>query len=108
MNDLETLDENVKEVPKPGQRKLTPNAIKCMIWGIVSIAAGGLIVTAFIFGGMALSYASQDKRMIQEDPLKYASAAKMIRAGRITAIIGMCITPLWVLYMWAVIALQSY
>ena len=107
MSELETLDDHVKQTPTPVQRKMTPNAIKCMVFGIVSILSGSVIITAFIFGGMALSYAKQDKHLLQKEPELYGGAAKMIRAGRITAIIGMCVTPVWILYIWAVIALQN-
>ena len=96
---FETLDQNVKTEFIPEQKKpLTPNAIKGMVFGIISILSSGFVITGFIFAIMAFSYSSKDMPTVKSDPIKYRSSGSMLKAGRICASVGLPISALYILY----------
>lgn len=67
------------------QRPL-PNATATLVLGILSI------VVCFICGIVALIISGPDKRMYEENPHLYSSSSyEALKAGRICAIIGLCI-----------------
>jgi ABC-type Fe3+ transport system permease subunit len=80
----------------PQQRAL-PNATAVLVLGILSI------VFCFICGIVALSLASGDRRRYMEQPQAYTSAShELMKAGRICAIIGLCIWAAIILFYIAV------
>ena len=96
---FETLDQNVRQEIAPTQKTpLTPNAIKGMVFGIISILSSGFVITGFIFAIMAFSYSSKDMPTVNAYPVKYRSSGSMLKAGRICASIGLPISALYILY----------
>src|SRR5687767_9038250 len=74
------------------QRPL-PNATTTLVLGILSI------VVCFICGIVALVISNNDKRMYEENPQMYsASSYETLRAGRICAIISLCLVGLVVFF----------
>ncbi|MDB5252249.1 MAG: hypothetical protein JWP27_1418 [Flaviaesturariibacter sp.] len=70
---------------QPPQRSL-PNATTVLVLGILSI------VFCFICGIIALSMASGDKRLYEENPELYTTSSyELLRAGRICSIISLCL-----------------
>ena len=67
------------------QRSL-PNATAVLVLGILSI------VICFICGIIALSMASGDRRLYNQNPEQYTTSSyDLLKAGRVCAIIGLCI-----------------
>ena len=74
-----------RDIFTSGQRAL-PNATAVLVLGILSI------VFCFICGIVALVLSTGDRRNYQQEPHLYTSASyELLRAGRICAIIGLCI-----------------
>jgi len=67
------------------QRSL-PNATTVLVLGILSI------VLCFICGIIALSMSGKDKRLYEQSPELYTSSSyDLLKAGRICAIISLCL-----------------
>jgi hypothetical protein len=87
-----------QDILYPPQRSL-PNATTVLVLGILSI------VICFICGIIALSMASGDKRLYQQNPEQYSvSSYDLLKAGRVCAIIGLCIQG-FVILIYACIAI---
>ena len=96
---FETLDRHIKQEHTPEPKKpLTPNAIKGMVFGIVSIVSSGFIVTGIVFSIMSFSYSAKDMPLVKSDPVTYRSSGSMLKAGRICAAIGLPLSLLYILY----------
>jgi ABC-type Fe3+ transport system permease subunit len=79
------------------QPRALPNATAVLVLGILSI------VFCFICGIVAMSLASGDRRRYAQEPHAYTSASyELLKAGRICAIIGLCIWAVIVLFYIAV------
>lgn len=105
---METLDENVKMESPPGERKLTPNAIKGLVFGIVSIASSGFIVTGVIFAILSFNASKKDMPIVEQDPVKYKAAGSLLKSGRVCAYIGLVVTALTVLYYFVIFSSGLY
>jgi hypothetical protein len=86
-----------------------PNATAVLVLGILSIVfcwCYGIIGT--ILGIIALVLANKDLKLYKENPRKYSeSSYKNLNAGRVTAIIGLSLSALFLLYLIVVIALYG-
>lgn len=70
-----------------------PNATTVLVLGILSIVA------CFICGIVALSIASRDKQLYEDNPGLYtASSYDMLKAGRICSIVSLCIWAVGVVF----------
>jgi hypothetical protein len=79
------------------QRPL-PNATATLVLGILSI------VVCFICGIVALIISGSDKRMYEENPQMFTQASyDTLRAGRICAIIGLCLVGVGIFFVVAAI-----
>ena len=89
------------EVEKTQQSQLVvkeslPNATATLVLGILSIVLCG---TGIVLGIIALVISSNGKKEYKENPDKYTeSSFKNLNAGRICAIIGLCISGLYLLF----------
>ena len=95
---METLDEYKELKIETGKKKVTPNAVKGMIFGIVSIASAGLVITGVIFAILAFSANSKDMPTVNEDPVGHKSSGSMLKAARICGTIGLVVSGLYVIY----------
>ena len=76
-----------------GPQQPLPNATTVLVLGILSI------VTCFICGIIALSIASGDRQLYQNNPNLYTTASyDMIKAGRICAIVSLCIWAVGIMF----------
>lgn len=78
-----------------------PNSTTVLVLGILSIIlcwCYGLF--GFILGVIAIALSSNSRKMYAENPDKYdVSSFKNLNAGRICAIIGVCIASLWIILL---------
>lgn len=81
-----------QDILYPPQRSL-PNATTVLVLGILSI------VLCFICGIIALSISGGDRRLYQQNPELYTSSSyDLLKAGRICAIISLCLWGLLLLF----------
>ena len=84
-----------------GMQQDLPNAVGVLVLGICSIAlcwCYGIIGIAC--GVIALVLASKSSRMYNDNPSLYTQKSyNNLKAGRVCAIIGTCISILWAIYM---------
>lgn len=107
IKDLEALDTDV--LRNSTEKAWLPKAIGCMILGIMSIIGGFQYgIPGIVCGIIALSYYSKDKPLYNSDPIKYAKPYKYLRAGKITAIIGLVFSTLMtILFIWLFTTLSN-
>jgi hypothetical protein len=101
--DFDSIDDLQPNYPgaqpmAPHSRTWLPRSIACVFIGGHSIIAAIHPVTAI--GGVvcaivALKKYSQDKALYNSNPIAYARSYKYLKAGKTTAIIGLCIAALW-------------
>jgi M penetrans paralogue family 26 len=78
-----------------------PNAVAVLVLGIASLL-GGLCygVIGLILGIVALAIAANAKRIYNENPQTYTSSSySSLNAGRICAIIGLCLAGCWLIIL---------
>jgi len=93
MEDL--LDSNTTH-NKPLVQERLPNSGGIIAMGIISIVLAGLI--GIILSIIVLSTTSRQVEAYRQDPSRYdESSYKQLNAGRICAIIGLCISGLAIL-----------
>jgi ABC-type Fe3+ transport system permease subunit len=94
------MEPNYQQQPDIfNEQRPLPNATATLVLGILSI------VVCFICGIIALIISSPDKRMYHENPNLYsASSYETLRAGRICAIIGLCLVGV-VIFIFVMIAI---
>lgn len=87
-----------------------PDSTAVLVLGILSIIAGFCYgIVGLIFGIIALAIASRPERLYREQPNRYSqSSYGNLRAGRICAIIGLCISGLIVLIFVAMFAFLGF
>ena len=75
-----------------------PSATATLVLGIISIASFWCYgIVGIITGIIALAISGNSKRLYNENPGKYSeSSFKNLNAGRITAIIGLSLSAIWV------------
>jgi hypothetical protein len=99
------MDQNYASSNLP--KRDLPNATAVLVLGIVSIVGCmcyGLI--GAICGIIALVLNSKDKKLLLADPDGYTeSSVKNLNAGRICAIIGLCLSALYLAFLiiWIII-----
>lgn len=95
----ESIDNQgtMQQVPAT-RRAWLPNAISSLIIGCHSIlglhpfmAPGGIIC-----GILAISKYKKDKPLYLANPIAYEKSYKMLKAGKITGIVGLCLGSAWV------------
>ena len=82
--------------PPPIQQQL-PNANTVLVLGILSLIfiCPYISVVGIILGIIALVFAGKDQSLYMQNPSKYAlSSYNNMKAGRVCAIIGLCIATL--------------
>ncbi len=91
-----TQQQNIqsKFITKPD----LPSATAILVLGIISIASFWCYgIVGIITGIIALAISGTPKRLYNENPGKYSeSSFKNLNAGRITAIIGLALSCIWV------------
>jgi hypothetical protein len=77
----------------------TPNSVGALVLGILSIVFCWCYgILAIILGIIALVLANNGERTYKADPNRYTLASyKNLKAGRICAIIGMCLGGLYII-----------
>lgn len=95
------LDPSVRETNTGGgQKEKLPNFIAILVLGIVSIVACYPFgVPGLICGIIALSLWKKNSDLYIANPGKYADYSyRNAKAGRICAIIGICVSAAWILF----------
>lgn len=88
-------EENIKLETRQSPKKL-PNDVPVLVLGIISVAMCGV---GLVTGIIALSLSSKSMAMYKENPEGYLETSySQLNAGRICAIIGICISSLVVLF----------
>ncbi len=86
-----------------------PNATAVLVLGILSIVfcwCYGII--GVVLGVIALVLANKDLKLYKENPKKYTeSSYKNLNAGKVTAIIGLSLSGIFLLYIIVVLALYG-
>lgn len=106
--------ENNTNYSGPGSAPLgstnLPNATLVLVFGILSIALCFCYgIFGLAFGIVALILAKKDKDLYQANPGMYSeSSFKNLNAGRICAIIGMCLSALYLILIIVVIAIYGF
>lgn len=79
----------------------TPNSIGVLVLGILSIVFCWCYgVVSIILGIIALVLANQGEKAYQENPQRYTlSSYKNMKAGKICAIIGLCLAGLYIIFL---------
>lgn len=96
-------NNNLDEVTYYENQINLPNSTGVLVCGILAIPFAGLI--GLILAIVSLSMASTATNLYNQNPGKYTeSSIKNVRAGKICAIIGICLIPLSII---AVIAMQA-
>ncbi len=94
MSDLDVLDYGRDNTPGA-----VPNAVACLVLGIISIALCWLYgVPGVICGIIALVLHQKDKRVYASNPEKYEQSFKTSKAGFVCAIIGLSLSVLMLVY----------
>lgn len=119
-DDLKSIDDSPQyykglpyaPIPK-GKRPWLPNAIACLILGIMSIVAGlfQLGIPGIVCSLMAFSYYKKDKPLYDSDPEKYEKAYRLLKIGRTCAIWGIPASilgiVLWSLYFYFIFSMAT-
>jgi len=82
--------------PPPVQQQL-PNATTVLVLGILSLIfiCPYISLIGIVLGILALVFAAKDQALYTQNPSKYAlSSYNNMKAGRVCAIIGLCIATL--------------
>lgn len=108
MND-ELLDPGFDQ---GGGNQALPNASACLVLGILSIVGCVFYgVPGLVCGIIALVLHKKDKEMYLSSPSRFAVSYKTSRAGFVCAVIGLCLSALFllilVLYLFAAISVFS-
>jgi hypothetical protein len=77
----------------------TPNAMGCMIFGIVAAATSWLIIPGFIFGFMALGKRKKDHPTVLANPGMYKASEVHMKVGFGLAWLGLGLSMFWILYV---------
>lgn len=99
MDNSELLDPSFED-NNSGSAGELPNATATLVLGILSLVMCffyGFI--GLILGVIAMSLHSGDKRLYQSNPAKYEGSFKNARAGYICALIGTCLSALFILFI---------
>jgi len=97
---MEELDDNV-EINNLGTKKV-PNNVGILVLGICSIFPGCICygIPGIICAIIALALSSKANKLIRENPGMYDEGSKqLVNAGKICAIIGLCLSFIWFLYI---------
>lgn len=93
--------ENQTDYLSQGPQRDLPNATAVLVLGILSIV--GCFCYALpgtIMGIIAMILASKDRRVYNADPGLYSPGSyKNLNAGRICAIIGLCLSAIYILLL---------
>jgi hypothetical protein len=94
------LDENPQRPNNMGGYNL-PNSTAVLVLGILSILGCFCYgIVGLILGIIALVLAQKDLKMLNASPSSYnASSANNMKAGRVCAIIGVCLSGLYFLIL---------
>lgn len=95
---MEELDDNL-EINNLGTKKV-PNNVGILVLGICSIFPGCICygIPGIICAIIALALSSKANKLIQDNPGLYDEGSKqLVKAGRICAIIGLCLSILFFL-----------
>lgn len=96
MQESENLDDQLAFSSGQPKKKL-PNGAGILTCGILSIPFAGLL--GLILGIISLSMANSSLREYNKNPDNYTeSSYKNVNAGRICAIIGLVLSPIWILF----------
>ncbi len=95
----------IQEINQSTKPKL-PNAIGILILGISSILMCATVILGIVCGIIALVMSKNPKAMLEENPEGFSNA-KMLKAGRITAIIGIILSILYVPVVLLIIAMDN-
>lgn len=104
----EILDNKDTRSMFTGEKTL-PNATATLVLGIISIVTCWLYaIPGIVCGIIALVLFAKDKKIYQEDPMSYNASFKNAKAGQVCAIIGLCLSALFFIYLiFVVVALGS-
>jgi hypothetical protein len=105
----EILDNRNTRSMFTGEKSL-PNATATLVLGIISIATCWLYaIPGLICAIIALVLFAKDKKIYQEDPASYNASFKNAKAGQVCAIIGLCLSALFFIYIiFLVVALGTF
>jgi|APIni6443716594_1056825.scaffolds.fasta_scaffold601040_1 M penetrans paralogue family 26 len=82
-----------------------PNAIATLVLGILSIVfCWGYLIIPLALGIIALVLSKKAVALNKENPELYAGYGN-VKAGRICAIIGICLSAVWIIYIIVVVAI---
>jgi len=99
MQESDNLDEQLAVSSDQPKKKL-PNTAGILVCGILSIPFAGLL--GLILGIISLSMANSALRDYKIKPEQYTeSSYKNVNAGKICAIIGLILSPLWLLIVFS-------
>ena len=101
-NNVKIIDESMQSTSSMNNEPVTPeplpNAMKSFIFGIVSIATSGFIVTGIIFGIIARKKSAQDQPLFDANPEKYRREAWKLKLGKILGLVGLLLGCFMILY----------
>ena len=80
-------------------KPLPPNAITALVTGILSIALSSLVIPGIILAIVGLNKARDGYQAVDENPGMYGGIA-MLKAGRITSIVGVISSLAYILFWW--------
>lgn len=103
------LDPGVKgDNPQYAHQDKVPNSSGILVLGILSIATCWLYaIPGLACGVIALILHRKAKEVYLTDPIKYDQSYKNAKAGMICAIIGTCLSGLFLIYVIFVIAMMG-
>lgn len=82
-----------------GQQEQLPQASTILVLGILSIVFSGLLGVGLVLGIVALVLASRSMQTFGANSARYLpSTVSSVRAGKVCAIVGTCISGLYLLY----------
>jgi hypothetical protein len=104
----EILDNKDTRSMFSGEKPL-PNSNAILVLGIISLVTWCLYaIPGIVCAIIALVLFAKNKKIYQEDPMSYNTSYKNAKAGQVCAIIGLCLSALFLIYIiFLVVALGS-
>lgn len=92
--------ENQKPLDEMQMQQALPNSTAVLVLGIISIVSCWCVgIVGLVLGIIALVLASKAKQLYLKSPGNYTqSSYGNLKAGKVCAIIGVCLSGLYVLY----------
>jgi len=104
---IESID-NLEPAQGPPQKPgKTPNALTCMIFGIVSAASSSLVIPGIIFAILAFSKRKKDHPTVLANPGMYKASGIQMKIGFGLAWLGIGLSGFFLTYFAFIIIMVS-